>query len=112
MAFKELPSTGIDGEYWTPLTIGTEIEGNIIEFREDNYGHDRIVLELSNEEEITLPSHSDLRQYNNKLNIGDYIRVTLSNIKKSNNPDYADKNIYKVEVDPDQYVEYEDQEEL
>lgn len=112
MAFETLKSTGIDGEYWIPNTIGQEIEGNIIDFEEDDYGKLRIVLQLENEEEIKLPSHADLVQYNNKLNVGDYIRLTLRDIKKSKNPDYADKNLYKVEVDKDRCVEYEEQEVL
>lgn len=112
MAWEEIISNGIEGDYWIPNTKGQQIEGNIVEFLEDQYEKTQVLLELENEEQITLPGHADLQNKYNKLSEGDYIRITLRDIKKSKNPEYADKNIYKVEVDPDRKVEYETQEEL
>lgn len=111
MAFEEIISDGEDGGYWNPVTVGQSIEGNLKEFETDNWGKKRIVLEKEDEEEVRLPGHADLQQYTKKLEIGDYIKVTLIKIKESNDPDYNDKPFYKVEVDSDKKVVYEEVEE-
>lgn len=111
MAFETI-TPGIDetSRYWEPLTVGDQIEGNVIDFVEDNYGNTRILLELESGFEKELPSHRDLQRYNRKVDIGDYIRVTLAKIIPSNNENYADKRVYKVEKDPSRKVEYEEEE--
>lgn len=109
MAFSEItPDVDETSPYWEANTIGEQIEGNIISFEEDNWGNTRIRLELESGAEKLLPGHRDLQRYNRKLQEGDYIRVTLADIQKSNNPEYADKKIYKVEIDPERRVEYEE----
>ena len=50
-------------------------------------------------------------RYNSKLELGDYIKVTLSRIKKSNNPEYNDQKFYKVQKDPERKVEYEEEDD-
>lgn len=113
MAFETLKTTGIEGDYWAPTIEGQQIEGNIMEFQKDDYNKTKMLLELPNEEQISLPGHADLQQYTKTLEVGDYIRVTLTGFKKSNNPEkYNDKPLYKVERDPERAVVYETQEEL
>ena len=43
MAFETI-TPGIDetSRYWEPLTVGDQIEGNVVDFVEDNYGNTRI----------------------------------------------------------------------
>jgi hypothetical protein len=108
MVFETLIGSGEDGSYWSPTQKGQSIEGNIVEFLEDDYGKYRILLEKEDEDQITLPGHADLQQYIAMLEEGDYIRVVLVDIKKSNNPDYNDKPIYKVQVDKERKVEIEE----
>ena len=112
MSFETIePGVDETTRYWEPAVIGDSIEGNVCQFTEDNYGNTRIVLELESGFEKELPSHKDLQRYNRKVDIGDYIRVTLAKIIPSNNANYADKRIYKVEKDPSRKVEYEEAEE-
>lgn len=110
MAFEILdkPQENGNGRYWSPAAIGDSIEGNIVDFEEDNWGNSRIVLEVEDGSEKVLPSHRDLLSYNRLLNIGDYILVKLVRIQKSNDERYADKKIYSVGVDKERKVEYED----
>jgi len=109
MAFREMTPGVDDSEYWNPTTVGEAVEGNVIDIFEDNYEKTRVTIELAEKPEVTktLPAHSDLLRYTNNLAIGEYIRVELKEIQKSNNPKYADKRIYRVLVDDDKAVEYE-----
>ena len=52
----------------------------------------------------TLPAHYTIKQFYSKINKGDYIRVTLTDIKVSKNGNPV--NIYSIEVDPDRFKEY------
>lgn len=109
MSFETIePDVDEASRYWEPLIEGESIEGNVLNFVVDNYGNTRILLELEGGFVKELPSHRDLRRYNRKVEIGDYIRVTLRKIIPNNNPDYADKRVYKVEKDPSRRVEYEE----
>jgi hypothetical protein len=109
MAFEQvIPDADETSLYWEANKIGESIEGNICAFEEDNWGNTRIRLELESGAEKVLPSHRDLMRYNSSLEIGDYIRVTLSDIKKSDNPEYNDKMIYEVVRDRERAVIYEE----
>lgn len=96
--------------------IGNFVEGNVLGIIDDDYGNKRIELykgeDSENGEMLTqiLPAHADLRKYYSQLNQGDYIRVELIKIIPSDNPEYSDKKIYKVQVDPDKAVEFGDDE--
>ena len=47
--------------YWKPTTVGESIEGNVYDFEEDDYGHERMLLYRGEEDGeplvTTLPSH-------------------------------------------------------
>ena len=108
MAFETLePEMDMTNKYVEFNNEGDKIEGNFVGFETDNWGHERITLEIEGGFEKVLPGHADLRRYNKKLEMGDYIRVTLIKIQKSNNENYSDKKLYKVEKDPSRKVEYE-----
>lgn len=95
--FKEITGAGIEGNYWKPTSIGTTIEGTILQFEEGEYGT-QTTITTTNNDTIELPAHKDLQNKLQTLTMGDYIRITLQDFKKSNNPEYNDKTIYKVEV--------------
>ena len=112
MAFEDVtPDMDMSSRYWEPQEIGDNIEGNICNWEMDNWGNTRICLEIEGGFEKVLPAHKDLLRYNSKLEIGDYIKVTLSKIKKSNNPEYNDQKLYKVQKDPSRKVEYEEEDD-
>ena len=112
MAFEDVaPDVDMTSRFWEPQTVGDSIEGNICNWEMDNWGNSRICLEIEGGFEKLLPAHKDLLRYNSKLELGDYIRVTLSQIKKSNNPDYNDQKLYKVQKDPERKVEYEEEDD-
>ena len=110
MALETLIGEPEEGKYWNPTQIGEKIEGNLRELEEDDWGRERMILEMPDETEKVLPSHADLIRYNNKVEIGDYLVITLSKIIKSTNPDYNDKMVYTVQKDPEKAVEYEEYE--
>ena len=84
MAFEDVtPDMDMSSRYWEPQEIGDNIEGNICNWEMDNWGNTRICLEIEGGFEKVLPAHKDLLRYNSKLEIGDYIKVTLSKIRKS-----------------------------
>lgn len=112
MAFEDVaPDVDMTSKYWNPQVVGDSIEGNICNWEMDDWGNSRICLELKEGFEKVLPAHKDLLRYNSKLELGDYIRVTLSQIKKSNDPQYNDQKLYKVQKDPERKVEYEEEDD-
>lgn len=101
--FREVVGQNIEGDkekYWKPNTVGEQIEGTILEFKEGQFG-EQIILKLEDGDEVQLPAHKDLQNKQDDLYEKDYIRVTLSGFKKANNPDFNDKPLYKVEVAED-----------
>lgn len=112
MAFEGVaPDVDMTSRFWKPQTVGDSIEGNICNWEMDKWGNSRICLEIEGGFEKLLPAHKDLLRYNSKLELGDYIRVTLSQIKKSNDPEYNDQKLYKVQKDPERKVEYEEEDD-
>ena len=110
MAFKKIAPEVGKLRYWNPATIGEEIEGNIFDEEKDDWNNSRIVLDRGTDEEgniikTTLPGHYGLRKYYSKINKGDYIRVTLVDIKESKNSNNS-LNVYAVEVDDERFKEY------
>ena len=118
MAFKEVEKApeekGIP-PYWKPEQIGDAIEGNIYEFDESVYnGKQQIRINLycgedENGEPIMslLPAHADLKRAYVNLKVGDYIRVEAVDKIQTENMNYP-KWIYKVLVDDDRFVTWDD----
>ena len=72
----------------------------------------KIVAHIQDEEgndiKIILPSHKNLRRFYKRLNIGDYILVKLVDLKPIKRSKHK-KRIYKVLVDDDQFVDYDEE---
>lgn len=98
--------------YWKPQSIGDYIEGNVYDFEEDDYGHERMLLYKGEEDGdlliTTLPSHGNLRRYHENLKVGDYIRITVTDIKEPSKEGYSPVNIYKVQKDKDRFLEFDE----
>lgn len=116
MAFEDVEEA-ID-KYWNPENVGDNVEGNVYEIRKDNWNNDRVVLDLGDDEDgnvitTTLPSHAHLRRFIPKLEIGDYIRVTLHKLieptpeQLEDDPNRSATRIYKVQKDPDRKIDYD-----
>ena len=112
MAFKDVKI----GEepfslYWKPNTVGENIEGNIYDFEEDQYGNKQILLYRGQEDGdlliTTLPSHRNLMRYYSNLEIGDYVRITVTEVREPAKEGQYPMNIYKVEKDADRFVEFD-----
>ncbi|MBQ9024798.1 MAG: hypothetical protein IJ104_00815 [Methanobrevibacter sp.] len=98
--------------------VGDFVEGNLYEFETDGYGNKRMVLEVGEDEDgeplySYLPSHAHLQRFYKKVAIGDFLRVELVKLIE---PDEDDDNQYpvrkyKVQVDPDRSVRYEEEDE-
>ena len=98
--------------------VGDNVEGNLYEFYKDSYGRKGMVLEVGEDEEGEpllqhLPTHAHLQRFYKKLAIGDYIRVELVKLIE---PEEDDENQYpvrkyKVQVDEDKKVIYEEDDE-
>lgn len=113
MAFKEIEPEQSIGKYWKPQKVGDCIEGNIIAFSIDDYEKKRIELYLGQDEQgemitTTLPSHANLLSFIPKLKVGDYVHVELKKIIPPKEGHEYGTNIYKVLVDDDQFVEFEE----
>jgi len=107
MSFEEVIPEMEESEYWTPTVVGEEVEGNIVDTYLDDYNKTHLVLQTPEDEIKKLPGHASLQRYVKKLKLGEYVKVILSEIRKSNNPDYNDANIYQVLKDPDKVAELE-----
>ena len=98
--------------YWKPTSVGEFIEGNIYDFEKNDYGHKQILLYRGEEDGdlliTTLPSHRNLLRYYDNLSIGDYIRVTVTDIKEPAKEGQYPINIYKVQKDADRFMEFEE----
>ena len=109
MAWEEV--TEVAPSYWKPEKIGDNIEGNIYEINDGNYGK-QIVLDMGDDENgeiatTTLPSHKQLQNFIPKLQVGDYIRVELVKILPAKVEGRNDTMIYKVQKDPSKFEEYD-----
>lgn len=116
MAFEDVEET-MD-KYWNPETIGDNIEGNVYEIVKDQWGNQRIVLDMGDDAEgnlmtTTLPAHAHLQRFILNLTIGDYIRVELVKLVQPTqeqldaDPNRKPVRIYKVQKDPDRAQDYE-----
>ena len=115
MAFEDVQEA-VD-KYWNPKEIGDNVEGNVYKIDKDQWNNDRIVLDLGDDENgnmmsTTLPAHAQLQRFVPNLGIGDYIRVTLVELKAPSkeqlekDPDRKPTNIYKVQKDHERAIDY------
>ena len=110
------------GDYWNPEKVGDKIEGNIYEFAKSMFkGKKQVRINLyrgvdENDEPIMtlLPSHAHLKRYYVNLERGDYIIVTVIEVKQPTDENGEPKGYprlkYKVQVDDDKKVEWPEQE--
>lgn len=104
--------------YWKPEQIGDKIEGNIYEFEESVYNGKqqvRINLYCGEDEDgepimSLLPAHADLKRTYVNLNVGDFIVVEAVDKIQTENMNYP-KWIYKVLVDDEKRVTWDDSED-
>lgn len=97
-----------EGQYvWKPDTIGDEIEGKVTQILEGEFG-EQIEIEIEDTRHVELPAHADLKKKTKEIYEGDYVWVELYDYKKSNNPEYSDKPMYRVTVVPADKVPGED----
>ena len=114
MAFKTLEKGGeeLTNPYPRFDEIGDYVEGNICAFIVDDYGNKRIELYKGEDADgeiktQVLPALADLRKYYSQLKVGDYIRVEFVKVIPSNNENYSDKKLFKVQVDASRFLEFE-----
>ena len=116
MAFKEVEKGPEEiGRYWKPEKVGDSIEGNVYKFVDGDFGKQidlyRGVLEDGEYDLCQLPAHADLKRVYVNLNIGDYIRVEVKEIKEPTGKSKYGKMIYKVLKDEDKAVTFPDDED-
>ena len=95
--------------------VGDAIEGNLYEFDKDQWGNKRMVLDCGEDEDgelklAYLPSHTHLTNFYKKVAIGDYLRVELAKLIPPKEDQEYPTRIYKVQVDPERHVEYDEDE--
>ncbi len=117
MAFEDV-EPAVD-KYWNPEQKGDSVEGNLYKIIKDQWGNDRMVLDLGDDEdghliETILPAHAQLLSFIPKLSIGDYIRVELHDLIQPTpeqleaDPTRKATRIYKVQKDPDRAIDYDE----
>ena len=109
MAFKEVEKGPEEvGRYWKPEKKGDSIEGNIYAFVDGEYGKQidlyRGTDEDGNYDLCQLPAHADLKRTYVNLEVGDYIRVEVAEVKEPTGKSQYGKIIYKVLKDEDRAV--------
>ena len=96
--------------------VGENVEGNLYEFYKDSYDRKGMVLEVGEDEEgepllQNLPTHAHLQRFYKKVEIGDYLRVELVKIIPPKEDQEYPTKIYKVQVDPNRKVIYEEEDD-
>jgi len=95
------------GRYWNPVKVGSELEGEIIEIKEDDYGNERVVLVDPDGDERETPAHKDLLEYVPQLREGDYIWITATafetkKIKDRDTKEEKEVTVWTYQVDVDE----------
>ena len=120
MAFREVEKGPEEiGAFWKPTQVGDVVEGNIYEFTESTFeGRKQVQINLYLGEDedgesimTLLPSHADLKRAYVNLKVGDYIRVEVTDKIEPTGKSKYPKYIYKVLVDDDRFVEWNDPED-
>ena len=83
--------------FWKPEEKGDKIEGLCTAIIPGEYG-EQVLIKIEDGREVILPAHADLKKKTRKVFEGDYVWVEVSRIIPSNNPDYNDKLLYKLEL--------------
>jgi len=83
--------------FWKPVSVGEEIEGEVIYVDKDDFG---LVIKIkSGNDEVTLPSHKVLQNRLNGVKVRDFVKVQFTGEElpkiKGNNP----TKIYDVWID-------------
>lgn len=118
MAFEDVEAA-VD-KYWSPEKVGDFIEGNVYDITKDQWNKKRIELDLGDDESgnmisTILPAHAHLQKFIPNVEIGDFIRVTLIELKDpteeqlKEDPNRKPTFIYKVQKDPDRAMDYADE---
>lgn len=117
MALRTLEKGGqeLTGTYPRFDEIGDYVEGNFLGFEEDDYNNKRIVLYKGVDEETgeaktqMLPAVADLKRYYGQLEKGMWLHIELVKTIPSNNENYSDKKIFKVQADEEKDVVFEEE---
>ena len=117
MALRTLEKGGqeLSGMYPKFEEIGDYVEGNFLGLAVDDYNNKRIEIWKGNDEEtgdaITqqLPALADLKRYYTQLEKGMWVHIEFVKVIPSNNENFADKKIFKVQVDDELAVEFGDE---
>ena len=117
MAFRKVEKGPEEiGAFWKPEEKGDAIEGNIYDFEEGTFnGRKTVQINLylgedeNGEPKMTLlPNHADLKRSYSGLEVGDYIRVEVTDkIEPKGKSEYP-KFKYDVFVDDDRKVTWDD----
>lgn len=119
MALRTLEKGGqeLTNSYPKFEEIGDYVEGNFLGFEIDDYNNKRITLWKGNDEEtgeaITqmLPAVADLKRYYGQLERGMWLHIEFVKTIPSNNENYSDKKIFKVQADEERDVVFDEGEE-
>lgn len=111
MAFVDVDPGAVDpGLYWKPNVIGEFVEGNVAEFIQEEYEgrpQEKILLEIKEGEFTELPSHKHLVKYHKNLKVGDYIRVTVTDVISPTGNMTHPMLKYRVQLDDERFVSYQ-----
>ena len=113
MAFKEVEKGPEEvGRYWKPEKVGDCIEGNIYEFVDGDYGKQiDLYMGMTEDDEYKLcqlPAHADLKRAYVNLEVGDYIKVEVAEIKEPTGKSQYGKMIYKILKDEDRALSFDE----
>ncbi|MBR0059348.1 MAG: hypothetical protein IJP99_08475 [Methanobrevibacter sp.] len=116
MAWKEVEKGPEEiGRYWKPEKKGDCIEGNIYKFVDGDYGKQidlyRGMTEDGEYDLCQLPAHADLKRTYRDLEVGDYIRVEVVEVKEPQGKAKYGKIIYKVLKDEDKALSFDEDDE-
>lgn len=111
MAFEEVEKGPEEiGRYWKPEKVGDAIEGNIYDFVDGDFGKQidlyRGMTEDGEYDLCQLPAHSDLKRAYVNLEVGDYIRVEVKEIKEPTGKSKYGKMIYRILKDNDRALDF------
>ena len=119
MAFKEVEKGPEEvGRYWKPEKKGDSIEGNIYAFVDGEYGKQidlyRGMTEDDEYDLCQLPAHADLKRTYVNLEVGDFIRVEVAEVKERTDRKGNKYSvlIYKVLKDEDRALSFDEDDDF
>jgi hypothetical protein len=79
-----------DTGLWNPATKGEQVEGEVVEIKQGQFGGIQIVLETAQHVKVTTPSHRALQSRLKGFQVGDFIKIVFTGTDlpklKGNNP--------------------------